>query len=395
MTDVLRLFPNFGAEEDESNSRGRAGFPEPAVAEAWYALFAPGSRWYDDAPPPKSSAAWKTPVAAVYDWLESPGCMTAWLNTESARQRAAELGCELTGAAPETVRRVHDKAFAHLVAVRNGLLPAELAETISVLEPDVLRDADASVAAVATALASWPPELRRRFTLKPRFGSSGRGRVAGVDGEADTAELRGAAPRLAERGGALVEPWCDRTEDLSASLFVGKGRDLLLLGTTRQWLTPSGVYRGQRGTFDKKGRVTSGSDYDEPLRESAVSVAAAAAEAGYFGPAGVDAFAYRTAGGRTAFRPVVELNARFTMGIIAIGLLRRARTRIVSAFKLGAGDERLVFHFGLAPPQGVWPPNDSALRVFPLRRRDPDAGPALVLARDFDALDRSLGASPQ
>jgi len=393
LSEALRLVANFGAEEGESGAGKKSAAVERGVAEAWHALFARGTRWHDDAPVPEPPAAWDAPDEAVFDWLEEPGGLTAWFNTETVAQRAAELGCALSGAPPEIVRRVHDKAFAHAVALREGLVPTELAESIRVLEPEAFRDGDTCVEAVRSALALWPAELRSRFTLKPRFGSSGRGRVAGLDGEADTPALRGAAPRLAARGGALLEPWCDRAEDLSASLFVAENRQLLLLGTTRQWLTPSGLYRGQRGTFDKKGRVTSGSDRDEALREAAVCVAGAAAEAGYFGPGGLDAFAYRTVNGEDAFRAVVEWNARFTMGIIAIGLLRRARRRIVSAFELGSGDDRLAFHFGLAAPDGGWPADEPSLRVFPLRREDPDAGPALVLARDFESLDRCLGAS--
>jgi hypothetical protein len=393
MSDPLRLLPNFGAEEGAANPGGESAGPERAVAECWHALFAPGTLWHDDAPTPAPTRAWKAPTAAVFDWLDAAGGLAAWLNSEAAGERAAALGCALTGATPEIVRRVHDKGFAHAVAVREGLLPVELARTIAVLDPEDLRDPEAAVACVAAALATWPVELRRRFTLKPRFGSSGRGRVAGVDGVADTRDLRGAARRLAERGGALLEPWCDRIEDLSASFFVAENRDVLLLGTTRQWLTPAGVYRGQRGTIDKKGRVTSGSDRDEALREAGAAVAHAAAKAGYFGPCGLDAFSYRSADGDAVFRPVVEWNARFTMGIVAIGLLRRARTRIVSAFSLGAG-ERLAFHFGLTAPPGGWSAPDALLKVFPLRRNEPDSGPALVLSRDPAILEQRLGESP-
>jgi hypothetical protein len=163
------------------------------------------------------------------------------------------------------------------------------------------------------------------------------------------------------------------------------------LGTTRQWLTPSGVYRGQRGTFDAKGRVTSGSEHDEPLREAAAVVARAVADVGYFGPCGLDAFAYRAGNGQEAFRAVVEWNARFTMGIVAIGLLRRARSGIVRAFRLGAG-ERLAFHFGLAPPAAGWPQVDTSLEVYPLTPTE--TGPALVLARDSEMLEQALGESP-
>lgn len=371
MSETPRLYANIGAEEGEPPQRASTGRAETAVEQAWRALFEP----------------------PLYAWLEPAGQLFAWLNTDAARAQAKDAGVALAGADPAIVRRVHDKAFAHEVACRESLLPPELARAIAVLDPESLRDADAGVAAIAAALAAWPEALRARFTLKPRFGSSGRGRVAGTAGVADTPEIRGALPRLAERGGALLEPWCERTEDLSASLRIGAAGEILLLGTTRQWLTPAGLYRGQRGTFDTKARVTADSPHDERLREAAVVVARAAFAAGYVGPAGLDAFAYRSADGSIALRPAVEWNARFTVGLVAIGLLRRHRAAIVKAFRLRA-PERLAFHFGLEAPPAGWPTARETIRTFPIRPGGVDSGPALVLARDRETLEQELGEAP-
>jgi len=56
-------------------------------------------------------------------------------------------------------------------------------------------------------------------------------------------------------------------------------------------------------------------------------VARAAHAQGYHGPCGVDAFAFRGPDG-PLLRPAVELNARFTLGTIVTGLLRRARPHL-------------------------------------------------------------------
>jgi hypothetical protein len=393
VSEDLLLLPNIGGEEGTRAAQRRSEPWVATVARLWHALFAPGTGWLDaELPPLAYPPAWGArPRDAVFPWLEAPGCVTAWLNTEAAAGRAAAAGRDLTGAAPAVVRRVHDKAFAHAVARREGLLPAELERAVAVLEPESLRDADVAVDRIRAELARWPGWARRRFTLKPRFGSSGRGRVAGTDGNADTEPLRGALPRLAERGGAMLEPWLERTEDLSASLWIGAGGELVLLGTTRQWLAPSGLYLGQRGTVDSRGRVTSGSDRDEALREAAANVGRAAAEAGFYGPCGLDAFAFRSDAGGEAFRPVVEWNARFTLGTLAIGLIRRALGASAEAFGLTPG-ERLAFHFGLDAPRGGWPEADSALRVFPLGRNGDALCPALVVAKNREVLERRLGA---
>ena len=124
-------------------------------------------------------------------------------------------------------------------------------------------------------------------------------------------------------------PGSRRTCDLSAQFWIGSDRQLVLLGTTELLVEGSGLYRGHRGFIDSRGRVTSGNRYDEALREAAVAVAQAADCCGL----------PRTLWGRclcvrsrspvsVELRPIVEFNARFTLGIVAIGWLRRALPRI-------------------------------------------------------------------
>lgn len=386
----VRLWPNVGAEEGPTGADPRAAPWVAAVAGLWRRLFGAGTAWLDAPPPGGPVATADDDAHAVFDWLEADGALTAWLNTDEAHERAVAAGRTLTGAPPDVVRRVHDKAFALEAARAEGLLLADLAPMLTVLGPEQLRDADAGVGAIQRALDGWPEDARERFTLKPRFGSSGRGRVAGRDGRADDPALRSALPRLAERGGALLEPWLDRCEDLSASLYLGDAGELKLVGTSEQLLAPSGLYRGQRGTVDSKGRVTSGSVHDEALREAAVAVAGKAARAGYRGPCGLDAFSYRTPAGDVAFRSVVEWNARFTLGIVALGLLRRAHAELRAAFAPGP-EERLHFLFALAAPPGGWPASDAALHVFRFAEPGAEVEPGLAVAAERATLDARLG----
>ncbi len=385
------LLPNVGAEEGAEAAPARTATWTRTVAGLWKLLFAADVGWLgEESPTEPWPAAWgERPQAAVFPWLEAPGQGTAWLNTAAAARRLAAASYPLAGPDPDVVRRVHDKAFAHLAAVREGLQPPEIADTVAVLDSASLLDADGAVRAIETALARWPAWARRGFTLKPRIGSSGRGRVAGACARADTEELRGALPRLAERGGAMLEPWLDRNEDLSTSMVIGATGDLTLLGTTRQCLAPSGLYLGQRGTVDSKGRVTSGSGRDEALREAGVAIARRAAAEGFWGPCGLDAFSFRIDGDEV-FRPVVEFNARFTLGTLAIGLVRRGLAAIASARRLAPGD-RIAFHFGLNAPQTGWPEAEPGVNVVPLWRDGDALRPALVLAPKLDALDRVLG----
>jgi hypothetical protein len=65
------------------------------------------------------------------------------------------------------------------------------------------------------------------------------------------------------------------------------------------------------------------SEVGPELVGEAKHVAVALAEAGYFGPFGVDAFSYRGADGATCFQRRSEVNARYSMGF-AIGLAGHA-----------------------------------------------------------------------
>jgi hypothetical protein len=409
-SDVL-LIPNFGAEEgagwgapayrpsDEipTGSQPPREIFQHTATRLWQSLFASDSRCLG-ASETAADGFWPKDFGVrspqpIFSQLDVHDCAVAWLNTPAALQFAKEAQRRLLGGVPDVVRKVHDKAFAHRVAAAEGMLPACLEPCIAVLEPDALCDPDRAIREIEEKLARWPAWTAGRFTLKPRFGTSGRGRVAGNAGR--VAEVSGGFARLAESGGAMLEPWLKRTCDLSAQFWVGPGRRLLLLGTTELLVEGSGLYRGHRGFVDSRGRVTSGSRYDDALLEAAVAVAQAAIAAGYQGPCGVDAFAFEVEPGRVELRPVVEFNARFTLGIVAIGLLRRALPRIRQGLSLDPGGLR-AFLFRIDAPPGGWPESidAEAALLIPLSAEDPAATariePGLLLADDGEALGRVL-----
>ncbi len=53
--------------------------------------------------------------------------------------------------------------------------------------------------------------------------------------------------------------------------MVNRIGSLLLVGTTELLVSSTGVYRGQRGRVDSRGRVESDSPHDAALREAAAS----------------------------------------------------------------------------------------------------------------------------
>jgi hypothetical protein len=205
---------------------------------------------------------------------------------------------------------------------------------------------------------------------------------------------------LAKRGGAILEPWFKRKLDLSAQMYVAPNGDVTLLGTLEQIVAPSGVYLGHRAEIDSRGRVFSGSSFDENLRETGVIAAKRAFDEGYFGPCGIDAFTIETdvpdEFSHEILRPLVEFNARFTMGIIAIGIVRRALEQIKEPLGLEPG-VRSAFYFGLDAPESGW---ESILEtvpgkkcLIPLWHAADEIKPAILFAESRSALDGVVAAA--
>lgn len=378
---------NLGAEEEG------AGTPAPAAeaARLWALLHAAATPCLDGqgrALPVSWPEALGAPAEApAFRWMGAEEGVTAWLDTPEAEAFARERGLPLLGAPADVVRRVHDKAFAHRACEEAGLVPRSLRGLVEVFEPEELADADAALDRLRAALAGWPAWTRGRFTLKPRLGGSGRGRVPGSRDALDETALRAALPRLARQGGALLEPWLERRGDRSVQLHVAADGTLTLLGTLELRVTASGLFAGHRGVLDHRLRVASGTRDQDDLLEAATTLGRAAHAAGYRGPCGVDAFHFRSERGEE-LRPAAELNARFTMGTVAVGLLRRARRPIKRRFGKVPGR---TLHFGFAlrgPARG--PEGAEALRL-PLGAEPEAEGPLLVVAEDPAAVAELLG----
>jgi len=404
------LVPNLGAEEGGDWTRHAS---LPAVRHAvhlWGLRFPAAHRVIENAG--DEAADWpgdlgERPERAAFRWLDERPGVHAWLGDASARDRAQAAGAAWTGPDPALTRAVHDKGFALQQAEQLGFVPRPLRGCAFVVEPDGLADPAAALAEIESRLSGWPSWMDG-FVLKPRSGSSGRGRVAGSRRSLAGDAIARALPRLAERGGAVVEPWLERNVDLSVALELrppgdANGSGVTLLGSLESIVTHAGVPLGHVGEVDSRGRVFSGTRFEEEIREAAAAVAGAARDAGWFGPCGVDSFAFRApdeAGAeREWLRPVVELNARYTLGLVAIGVVRRLLGRLRDELGLGPGARR-AFLLALRPPPGFGNWSDAAsaagpgaLAVALAPSADAGAaGPGLVVTSDRTALEPLLEA---
>ncbi|MBK7947839.1 MAG: DUF455 family protein [Deltaproteobacteria bacterium] len=403
------LLPNLGAEEGE-DWRAYPRLPHARVAARLFGLLLPAdtrlaypgpeSTWHEESLADRWPDALGGPATtAVEPWLDPRPAALAWLNTPrlaDALRAGGPAGrrLRLAGPSPECLHVLQDKRFTFEAARALGLDPPELDALILALDPEALADADALVARLEQTLARWPAWTGQRFTLKPRFGSSGRGRVGGR-GSVDSASLRGPLPRLARQGGALFEPWLERTIDLSVALRVpAEGGAPEVLASFEMITTKSGVYRGHAGLVDADGGIRSGDRDDERARTYARTLVERASAAGLTGPCGVDSFRYRAGDGeQEAYRGAVELNARPTMGLVAWGLIRRVLASPAALGFRDTGSPR-AFLFTQLDPDGeaqrraiLARAGPGALAIELLPRRAPDEPrPLLFFGPDRSAL---------
>ncbi len=193
----------------------------------------------------------------------------------------------------------------------------------------------------------------RDFLLKRAFSTAGSGLVPLRREELAARADRPFSDAVAHEGGLLLEPRHDRIFDFSVQYRLEKGR-IRLLGFVEQIVQGLGGYRGSlcRSKFCKDldpslARFLMGECLplyadDGPL---AADLAAWAGSRGYEGPLGIDAYVHRRPDGALALRAICEVNARHTMGLVALELKRRiAQGRdlafaLVKAEQLRPGDD--------------------------------------------------------
>ena len=211
------------------------------------------------------------------------------------------------------------------------------------------------------------PADKHAWVIKANFGLAARERMLGRGLTLTQLNEHWLQRRLKLDGAVYFEPWLQRRAEVGIQWTLprlGQGR-AKLEGVTPLLTDSQGGYRGSE--FSRDDSIA-----DEWQR--AVEVCEQAATRlqtlGYFGPLGIDAAIYADSIGRTHLRPLQDINARYTMGRLALGFRRLLR-----------GDERGVWRHGrieeltqpaavreihLTPPLvGDQPPTHGSRLLFP------------------------------
>ncbi|MDP6626039.1 MAG: hypothetical protein QGG87_06265, partial [Nitrospinota bacterium] len=139
---------------------------------------------------------------------------------------------------------------------------------------------------------------------------------------------------LMNQPGVVVEPWLDRIFDFSIQLMVQKNRGTPVIGVNRMINNNRGGYRGAilgkylSGLTDDHLKLlnlngTNPRFFKELIHFTGDFVGRKLLDAGYNGPAGIDAFIYqekRVKSTSFRFKPIVEINPRNNMGRVTFEL---------------------------------------------------------------------------
>jgi hypothetical protein len=229
--------------------------------------------------------------------------LVPWGWTDAARDFASQRGWECLSPPTEIVRQVNSRVFRY-EAEREwgiGLAGSAVASSLGELE---------------AALQSYG-NAPRGWLLKTNFGMSGREARRGRGTRLDENTRNWSRRRLQTAGPIVVEPVVERVAEAGIQIEIPQTGEPALVGVTPLRADSNGAYRGSRFACP-----ASENEVWQPAVDTGLLLAKRLQRLGYFGPLGVDAMQYRDAAGEVCLRPLQDVNARYTMGRLALGLRR-------------------------------------------------------------------------
>jgi hypothetical protein len=192
----------------------------------------------------------------------------------------------------EVVRAVHSKEFSF---TRSPKLPGSM----------LLRQEEEARAFFAVS--------KKPFVLKTCFGLSGQGHLIVGDAVEEARVLQFLKAEWQQGLPVIAEPWVERMLDFSTQWELSQTGEITYLGATICENDAKGRY-----LQNKVGEITiphleEHKRIARPILEEMIAL-------GYFGNVGIDAMVY---GVSHTLHPIVEINARKTMGWVALEVQRR------------------------------------------------------------------------
>lgn len=229
-----------------------------------------------------------------------------WGWVKSAEDWAARHGCVYESPDLATVAQVNSREFSsELEAEWNVGLPGARA----IRTPQELDSALTEGA-----------KLRDGWVIKANFGMSARERILVRRSPPRPQDIQWARHRLERNEPLFFEPWVECVSEFGCQFSVPQSGPPLLEGVTGLLTDAQGTYRGSRLFGEAESRP---SHLPPPgVLEVVEGAVRRVQQQGYVGPVGIDVMQYRTSDGEIGWRPLQDINARLTMGRVALGLRR-------------------------------------------------------------------------
>lgn len=227
-----------------------------------------------------------------------------WGWSDAVQRIAADKGFQFESPDLRAVQTVNARTFSFACEQEWGLaLPGSC-------QVNDLTELEAAVC----QLQQQEAESENTWVVKANFSMSARERMLGR-GTQLTDQMRGwAAKRFAQGQPLFVEPWVKRTAEAGLQFFIPREGEPQWMGLALLLSDERGQYRGSRISVD----ASTLSEW-QPAIEVGQRVAQRAQAAGYFGPLGMDAMQFSDQRGEQRWRPIQDVNARYTMGRLALG----------------------------------------------------------------------------
>ncbi|MET0650213.1 MAG: hypothetical protein ABW208_26700 [Pyrinomonadaceae bacterium] len=242
---------------------------------------------------PRAAASGRTPQAGRL--------FTSWGWTRTSAAEGERVGAMLPAVDFEAVARVNSKLWSHALEVEMGwALPGARVVT--------------GVEELEEAAARACPGAQDKWVVKSPYGFAARERVLGRGPRVEGAQGAWAFKRLARGEPLIFQPWLEVAREYGVVVEVSHSGAHRLLGVSDLQTNGAGTGVGYvLGRPPEPRRM-------RQLEEATAVVCERLRAEGYAGPAGFDALEH--AGG---LHTLLEVNARYTMGFVALAVERELR----------------------------------------------------------------------
>ena len=247
-----------------------------------------------------------------------------WGWTNAIHEWGKQYGLKVNHPDIGIIRRVNSRRYSfQLEQEFDTLLPHACEITDSSQRPDSqMRD----------ALTRLQKDYDK-WVIKASWGMSGRERILGSESSANGTQQMWIDKRLKSDATTFLEPWVNAQEELSFQWQIDQSGSIQFVGATKLLNDSNGSYVGSRILSEIPDEWTVSF---EAVEHAVCDIA----NNGYWGPVGVDAMKYLDNKGNEQFRPIQDINARFTMGRMALAMQRLLKSGEVGSWLHIRGNRR-------------------------------------------------------